>query len=132
MKTRLILGMVMAMVGLGPAQAQVSRDYKVVAAGQRVRVDTLTSLDPNCKSRGTTEVNLLTAPRGGQVETTIGREYASYVAANVRSVCDKQRVPATMIYYRASPDFSGPDSFDAEILFPGGTARRIHYTVQVR
>lgn len=116
-------------VGSSSAQAQ---NYKVVAAGQRVKMDTLASLDPTCRSLGRTEVNLLTAPQGGQVETLLGRDYPAYVAANVRSVCDKQRVPVTMIFYRASPGFSGSDSFDAEIVFPQGNARRVRYKVEVR
>lgn len=122
------LGIALEIIAPLPAKA----DYKVVAAGQRVKMDTLSSLDPTCRSLGTTEVNLITAPQGGQVETVLGHEYPYYAAANVRSVCDKRRVPVTMIYYRSSPGFSGSDSFDAEVLFPGGTARRVHYTVQVR
>lgn len=123
-----VLGIALAIIAPLPAKA----DYKVVAAGQRVKMDTLSSLDPTCRSLGTTDVNLITAPQGGQVETVLGHEYPYYAAANVRAVCDKRRVPVTMIYNRASPGFSGSDSFDAEVLFPDGTARRVHYTVQVR
>lgn len=133
MRGRFVLGFVACCVGWAalPWNAQ-ARDYKVVASGQRVLIDTLASLDPTCRSLGQTEVNLLTAPHGGEVETSLGREYPSYVAANVRSVCDKQRVPATLIFYRASQGFTGPDWFDVEIVFPRGIARRLRYGVNVR
>ena len=138
MKSRIMIGAVVACIsldlgmGTGWAQAQRSLDYKVVAAGQRVRMDEIGSLDPTCRSRGTTEVNLITAPQNGQVETSLGHDYPFYAAANIRAACDKRRVPLTMIFCHASPSFSAWDSFVAELVFPGGTARRVRYTVQVR
>ena len=124
-----------AVLTAGPATAQVAQAspyYRVVAAGRTLRVDAYTAMNPDCSSRGPTTVNLLSAPRGGQI--TVGRayEYPNYVAANVRSACDRRRVAQTTLDYRASPDFVGQDQFTVELQFPGGIARTVRYFVNVR
>ena len=109
-----------------------TRYYTVVEHGRSVEVDHLGSLDPDCRSRGVTTVNLLTEPRGGSVSTRVESRFPTFVAANVRSRCDTRRSSSTVIYYRARPDFVGSDSFDVEILFPAGVARKVRYGVAVR
>ena len=112
--------------------AQASPFYRLVAAGRTLRVDAFTAMNPDCSSQGPTTVNLVSAPRGGQV--TVGRDvdYPNYAALNVRAACDRRRVPQTTIEYRASPGFVGRDQFTVELQFPGGLARTVRYFVNVR
>ena len=117
---------------LAQSAIQASRYYKVVEHGHSVEIDHLGSLDPDCRSRGLTTVNLLVAPSGGEVSTRRESRFPSFVKANVRSQCDARRTPSTVIYYKARPDFAGNDVFDVEIIFPEGVARKIRYAVAVR
>lgn len=107
--------------------------YKVVERGRRVEMDHLFSIDPACHSLGTTTVNLLAAARGGSVETSVERRLPMYIdPANIRYRCSTHRLPATVVYYHARPDFVGPDTFVAEVVFPDGFAQRRSYRINVR
>lgn len=95
-------------------------------------MDHLFSIDPTCHSLGTSSVNLLVAPNGGTVQTRIERGFPMYPMSNVRSRCSTRRLPATVVYYSARPDFVGSDIFDAEVVFPDGFAQKRRYYVNVR
>lgn len=118
--------------GMVHANAQVSRGYWVVASGHPLEVAAISSLYPDCTTMGRTEINLLEAPHGGEVQVGEGTRYPGYVTANARSACNKRKVPATMVTYRSMPGFVGQDSFVIEKIFPYGVAQRQRFTVNVR
>jgi hypothetical protein len=107
--------------------------YKVVEHGRRVEMDHLFSIDPTCRSLGITSVSLLSAPRGSSVETSVERRMPMFIPkSNVRARCSTFRLPSTVVYYRARPDFVGPDAFVTESVFPDGYAQTRRYQVNVR
>ena len=119
----------------GSASAQVQRltpDYRVVEHGRSIKVDAYGTYDPDCRTVGRVTINLISAPRGGTVETADGRDYPRFNQSNVRFHCNSRRLPALLLYYRASPDFAGTDTFVVEGIFGDGTARQNRYTVYVR
>lgn len=113
-------------VPLGFAQGLVgvSSYYKVVDAGHSVKISSFASLHPDCTSLGRTDVNLVEAPRGGEVATKVGTDYPTYPLTNPRVSCIRHRVPSTLVIYQAAAGYAGPDTFVIEVVFPEGVARR--------
>ena len=105
--------------------------HKVIHSGQSVVVYHLYSLDPNCRSLGHYEITLLTQPHGGVVQTSAALDYPNFPQSNVRWVCDRRRSASDQIVYRASPGFTGEDSFEVEAISPEHNARRYQFSVTV-
>lgn len=121
--------------GVAPVLAQtqqVTPGYKVVGRGQTIKLGAYGSFDPDCRSLGRPSVNLLSAPQGGRAEIEDGYDYPAFAANNVRFRCDRVRGPEAVLYYHASRDFVGQDSFMIEVVFATGEARQYRWTVYVR
>ena len=117
----------------GSTRAQYNpAPHLVVRSGGQVVMYRLTSLNPDCTSRGYATVNLLEAPRGGEALVADKRDYVAFWPGNPRSACNKRKVPATEIIYKASPGFVGNDAFKAEIIDSEGVSRTRIFRVEVR
>ena len=117
------------------SQAQIigsSRVYKVVMEGKTLQLEHFESLDPNCRSVGPTEINLLTEPKGGHIFTKQGTAFPTFPATNIHFHCDQKRAPSTLLLYRADTGYLGPDTFDVEALYPEGLTRKFRLLVFVR
>ena len=125
-----------ALAGAAPAAlAQAvtsSRFYRVVARGQRVKISSIATLDPDCRSQGRVTINLIEAPRGGEVGVSYGSDFVTYVPPNPRAACNSRRVPATLLFYRANADFVGNDTFAIEDVGPNGVAQTARFSITVR
>ena len=122
----------MTFVSAWSAQAQVTTmPFKIARSGVPLKLTAVSSINPNCSSRGTSEVRLIAQPAGGQITLKYASDYPSLPASDPAFACDRRRVPATLVYYRSSPGFRGNDSVDLELVFPTGTVRHAHYTIQV-
>ena len=114
------------------ALAQADRTPKdTVERGGTIRVIGFFDVDPTCRSNGRTIVTLVTPPHGGRVAVRYGSVKPKFPDTNVRVVCNVRRVPSTDLYYTASPEFSGSDSFTIEQVYPTGYARQTTYTIEV-
>lgn len=105
---------------------------RVATSGRRQKIDFVINLDPACKPLGLSEVNVLEAPRGGQISTARGQEYPNFPSFNTRSRCNTTRVPAVVVSYQSEAGFRGEDEFAIEYVSPFGVPRRIRYHVDVR
>ncbi len=124
--------LVLSALAVLPASAQeVPGFYRSVQRGHTVRVIGFFEVDPTCRSAGRTTINLLTPPRGGRLAMEDGTVFPKFPASNVRATCNRRRVPATNIYYTASPDFVGDDSFTVETVSPSGRASQSRWSVHV-
>ena len=95
-------------------------------------IDAFAVLNPDCSVVGEPKINLVEAPRGGQI--SIGKEklFPNFALLNPRSACDTHRANHTAIRYRSVPGFVGSDYFTVELVLPSGLARKERYFVQVR
>lgn len=117
----------------GAAHAQGDpRPHLAVRSGGSVVVNKYVSINPDCSSRGEMAVNLLEGPQGGQVSVAHVRDYVAFAPANPRSACNRRKLAATEIVYRAAPGFSGYDTFKAEVVSPDGVVVTHTYSVEVR
>jgi hypothetical protein len=118
-----------------PAAADLSqpRDLaKVVAIGQKLRVEFLYAIEPDCSSMGKTNVRNLEPPQHGRLTVENGQGFTSFAKDNQRYDCNMRKSEGTFVFYRPAPGFAGRDSITLDIIFPTGQAFRQRYAFDVR
>jgi hypothetical protein len=104
---------------------------KTVIAGRALKLGYWLSLNPDCSSLGRTEVRVASGPERGRLAVKYAADFPTYPATNARSVCNRQRRPATQLWYTAPAGFAGVDHVSAYIVFPSGATRTLSFTVSV-
>ena len=121
-----------ATIGLvATGSARAATEY-AVASGGAVQIDYAISLNPDCTSKGESQISLVQPPRAGRIEVKRGRVYPRFSTLNILSRCDTRKVPATLVVYHAAPGYQGYDTVAYEIVFPDGQVRRTRVNVSVR
>jgi hypothetical protein len=118
-----------------PAQAQFfpNQASRLAASGSPVRLDFVYSTNPDCTAAGMPEIRIIQQPQNGRVEITKTADFPNFPASNIRSECNRRRVPGVLVRYISERGFVGADSVTIEGLFPSGAnygARR--YTITVK
>ncbi len=114
------------------ALAQGAVYHKVVNRGQNVSLGFYASVNPDCTSRGYATVAVLSSPQGGQVLSSHGSDFATFVAANPRAACNKRRLQGTKVWYKANSSFLGTDSFPLQIVTANGDVSNFNMLIEVR
>lgn len=115
-----------------PASAQSAVYQKVVEHGKDVSLGFYASVNPDCTSRGYASAAVTNPPQGGRVLSTHASDFATFVATNPRSACNRRRLQGTKVWYRASPSFIGTDSFQLQIIRANGDISLYNIQIQVR
>jgi transglutaminase-like putative cysteine protease len=105
---------------------------KVVATGQRLRVEFLYALEPDCSSMGVTSVRILEPPQHGKLTVENGQGFTGFAKDNQRHDCNMRKSDGTLVFYAPEPGFAGHDSITLDIIFPTGQSSRQHYAIDVR
>ncbi len=105
---------------------------KGAESGKKQLFDTVSALNPDCTNAGEPVVTVVKPPVNGQITVEKGEAFPNFPKDNVRSACNTQKVPATLIYYTSNPGFTGIDSATIEILTPTGGLVRPVYAITVR
>ena len=105
---------------------------KVTTGGKPLKVDIGYSINPDCSSRGRTDIRVLAGPQHGAVSVRDGMDFPAFKPDNTRHHCNTRRVPVTEIVYTPAGRYVGPDSFEVEFVFPTGNARTHTYRVEAR
>jgi len=100
-------------------------------AGIEQKVDSYSSVNPDCSSAGVATAELLTAPVHGSVTFEALPEYTNFPQTNQRFECNKQKSPALVTFYKSAPDYKGRDEFAVKILFPDGMTGVRRYVMTV-
>jgi hypothetical protein len=108
------------------------RFVKGALSGQVQQIAYHYALNPDCSSEGPVSIETLVPPKNGIITFTPSEDYPSYRTDNIRSACDKQKIPVTAINYQSNPGFVGTDTTRVEILYPKGDYHVIDYTINVR
>ncbi|WP_157235202.1 hypothetical protein [Methylosinus sp. LW4] len=118
-----------AYVYAGGSQASVQKTISV-PRGATASLGFGASINPDCtRSDVPDRVTLTQAPSQGRVEIRHEAGYAYFRPANPRSRCNTTRVPGTKMFYHASPNASGTDTFSYD--WYSGTGGVAHFTVTV-
>ena len=108
-----------------------SKFYKVVSPGGTVPMSLYFGLNPNCTPTGEFTIRVVLAPRGGQILIDKHPGHPYFPPSNVRSVCNRRSLMGTRMLYQANSDFTGPDAFVVEVVYPSSMAVREAYKVRV-
>lgn len=101
-----------------------------VSRGSTTSLGFATAINPDCaRSDGRERVALTQAPSQGRFEVRQEAGFAYFRPANPRSRCNTQRVPGTKLFYHASSNAAGTDSFSFDWFT--GTGGVAHFNVTV-
>ena len=105
---------------------------RVVGSGKNQLVGFYTSLNPDCTSRGDTDIRITKQPEHGSVETKPATNFPSYPKEHVRAKCNEHKVRGVQVNYKSAEKYIGSDEFELLALFPSGFAWEVHYGISVR
>src|SRR5262249_44444811 len=91
---RATITIAIALFSATAAQGQSATRY--VVSGHQLKLSFFNSTNPDCSSRGRSEVRLIRAPEHGRVSF---RQTADFPSS--RSQCHQRRVPGTAFYYQS-------------------------------
>jgi hypothetical protein len=103
-----------------------------VPVDQERKVAQYYSIHEDCSSMGSAVARIINQPLHGTVSIREGREFPNFPQSNPRSACNKETVPATLVYYRPGPGYVGTDSFDVDAILASGADRPNHINVTVK
>ena len=115
-----------------PNPAQPPDLTKVVATDQRLRVEFLYALEPDCSSMGVTSVRILEPPQHGKLTIENGRAFTGFAKENQRYDCNMRKSGGTLVFYDPEPGFAGNDTITLDIIFPTGQSSRQRYAIDVK
>ena len=111
------------------ANAQIS---KVAASGAPILLVQVHSTNPDCTTAGRPVVRVTQAPEHGRLSINNTAVFPSFPPSNVRSACNRRRVPGVVVRYVSQRGYTGTDAAAIEVYFPDGQARRGAYFITVR
>ena len=90
------------------------------------------TLNPDCSLVGYPSAKLVSAPSNGTVTVFKGAAFPVYESVNLRSACNRRRVPGTLVEYRPRRGFTGSDSFTVNVIYPAGYERNDTFNITVK
>ena len=99
---------------------------------QKLRLDFLYSLNPDCTSMGFATVRVIEPPKHGRIIVENGTGFPSFPQNNPRFECNKSRSDGVTVSYEPEPGFVGSDSFDVDAIFASGSSGKRHYAIDVK
>jgi hypothetical protein len=121
-----------------PAAASAARSppklelTRFVVGGQKLRLEFLVAIEPDCSSMGQTAVRVLEQPTHGTLTVENGQGFTNFAKDNQRYECNTRRSDGTLVFYEPKPDYAGADSISLYVIFPGGLAQTRHYSIDVK
>jgi hypothetical protein len=113
-------------LSLSSAHAQ-----KVVASGKPLLLYQAWATNPDCTSAGTVVMRVAQPPEHGRVTIRQTGVFPRFPESNLRSVCNRRRVPGVQAIYVSQRGYLGPDFTALEVLFPAGRAVSVRLPVRV-
>jgi hypothetical protein len=117
---------------IAPAAPAVVDLRRTVAADQKLRLDFLYSINPDCTSIGFTTVRVLEQPKHGKIEIENETGFTNFPARNPRAECNKRRSDGVAVIYEPEPGYTGTDSISLDAISPSGFLSKRHYAIDVR
>jgi hypothetical protein len=123
-----MVGVVAALLmSMGAAHAE-----KVAASGQPLILFQASSTNPDCTSIGKIIMRMTQAPQHGRVTIRSAGVFPNFAQSNVRSACNRRRVPGVQAVYVSQRGYLGPDFVELQVLFPAGAERSVKLPISVK
>lgn len=119
---------ILTMAGVSRAGGEVARGTHV-APGAETRVFVMTAFDAQCRQLGSPRIAIDVLPGKGTVTLREGQE--TVVEYSLSGRCIGTRVAGTGIYYTASRDGAGADTFTISAHMPGGEVATRTFKLQI-
>jgi Domain of Unknown Function with PDB structure (DUF3857)/Transglutaminase-like superfamily len=114
------------------AAQQTLERTRVVASDQKLRLDFLYALNPDCTSIGFATVRIIEQPHHGRITVENGTGFTNFPQNNLRYQCNKSRADGVVVIYEPHSGFTGTDSVNIEAIYPTGTSGKRHYSIEVK
>lgn len=115
-----------------PNASQTFELARVVATGQKLRLEFLYAIQPDCSSAGQTIVRILEEPQHGTLAVENGQGFTNFPKENQRYECNIRKSDGTLVFYEPKSGYTGTDSVTLDIIFPLGQSSKRHYAIEVR
>ncbi len=92
----------------------------------------MTTLFPDCSSRGPTVARVIDKPVRGEVTFAQIDSFPFYGANSTLAVCNTKKVPGLSINYRSEADYVGEDRMKLFIIFADGSGGEWNFTLIVK
>lgn len=118
-------------IALSATAAQGQTRTKTVVSGRQLKLNFFYSVKPDCSSGGRPTIRVTRAPEHGRVPVAENTDFPNFPSSNVRSACNRRRVPVTTAYYVSQRGFVGTDNVQTEAIFADGSLTQRSYTINV-
>jgi hypothetical protein len=105
---------------------------RYAVSGKPLKIYSASSTNPDCTSAGSVEVRITQPPQNGRIVVSSRQVFPSFPESNVRSACNRRRVPGVELSYVSNRGYAGPDSASVEVIYPTGLLRTVSVSVSVR
>ena len=127
---RAAITIAIALLSATAAHGQSVTKYAV--SGHPLKLSFFNSTNPDCSSVGRPTIRLVRAPEHGRVTVSQTTDFPNFALSNIRSECNRRRVPGAALHYVSQRGFIGTDYVQAEIIFASGSMRQVSDTINVR
>ena len=127
---RTAITIALALFSATAAQGQSATKYAV--SRRSLKLSFFNSTNPDCSTVGRPTIRLTRAPEHGRVTVNQTTDFPNFPVSNIRSECNRRRVPGAAIYYVSQRGFIGTDFVEVEIIFINGALWQRSYNINVR
>jgi hypothetical protein len=105
---------------------------RVATAEQKLQLDFIHYIFPDCKSVGPVTVRVLEQPQHGVLSIEYGQAFTDFPADDKRAACNARESKGTLVFYQPNADYRGADSITVSALSESGHALTRHYAIEVK
>jgi hypothetical protein len=105
---------------------------RIVASGTNQRIGFFYAVNPDCSANGDVNIRVTKQPDHGTVETAAATDFPSFERENIRYRCNQQKVRGEQVNYKSTEKYTGSDTLELLVLFPGGFGEEVHINIDVR
>jgi hypothetical protein len=105
---------------------------RVATAEQKLQLDFIHYIWPDCKSVGPVTVRVLEQPQHGALSIEYGQAFTDFPADDKRAACNARESKGTLVFYQPNADYRGADSITVSALSESGHALTRHYSIDVK
>jgi hypothetical protein len=105
---------------------------RYVASGANQRIGFFYALHPDCTASGDVNIRVTKQPEHGTTELTGATLYPNFAKENIRYKCNQHKVRGQQLNYKPAEKYTGSDTLELLVLYPGGFAREYHVNINVR
>jgi hypothetical protein len=105
---------------------------RVAIAEQKLQLDFIHYIWPDCKSVGPVTVRVLEQPQHGALSIEYGQAFTDFPADDKRAACNARESKGTLVFYQPNADYRGADSITVSALSESGHALTRHYSIDVK